>query len=108
VRKYRNRKVTTAHGNFDSVGEAHRYADLLLLVCAGDISRLDRQVKIPLTAGGEPVCFDNGRQAALVVDFSYIERGRLVYEDFKGFETHASKLKRAIARAMGIEVRLST
>lgn len=106
-RKYRNRVVTTEHGRFDSAGEARRYAELRLLERAGVISGLERQVPIELQVAGTPIKFDNGRVAKLVVDFRYVENGRVVHEDFKGRETPVSKLKRAIARAMGIEIRLS-
>lgn len=106
-RKYGNRKVNTVHGNFDSAGEARRYAELVLLERGKVISDLKRQVPIKLHLCGAPICYDNGRQASLVVDFAYVENGRRVLEDFKGFETPVSKLKRAIVRAMGIEVRLS-
>jgi hypothetical protein len=51
--------------------------------------------------------YDSKRIAKLVVDFVYREHGETVYEDTKGHETLASKLKRAIARAMGVEVRIT-
>ena len=40
--KYRNQKVVTPHGTFDSKREYRRYQELLLLQRAGKISELRR------------------------------------------------------------------
>lgn len=106
--KYRNIQVQNEHGHFDSRGEARRFEELKLLEYAGEITDLKRQFPIPLHGQDGPIRFDNGRRARLVVDFAYREDGEWCYEDYKGgIETPVSKLKRAVARAMGIEVRLS-
>ena len=46
--KYRNRKVATSHGTFDSKREYRRYQELMILQRAGKISELRRQVKYEL------------------------------------------------------------
>ena len=46
--KYRNQKVVTPHGAFDSKREYRRYQELMLLQRAGKISELRRQVKYEL------------------------------------------------------------
>ena len=48
MNKYRNQKVMTPHGTFDSKREYRRYQELLLLQRAGKISELRRQVKYEL------------------------------------------------------------
>lgn len=106
-RKYRNKPCETAHGRFDSQGEARRYDELLLLQRAGEIANLERQVPIKLEGRDGPVRYESGRQARIVVDFRYVEGGEVVYEDFKGRQTVASKLQHAIARAMGAPIRIS-
>jgi hypothetical protein len=102
LRKYRNKVCRDEFGNrFDSKHEIERWRELVLLERAGAIEKLERQVRLPLG-----VHYDDGREAALVVDFRYVERGELRHEDAKGLETPVSKLKRAIARARGITVAL--
>lgn len=108
--KYRNKRVE-AHGyTFDSKKEARRYGELLILQDAGEICRLERQVKIPLHGRDGPILTPTGRQMHYVADFRYVDwrkNGRIVIEDAKGMETDVFKLKRAILAAQGVEVVLS-
>lgn len=107
--KYRNKRVT-AHGHtFDSKREARRYGELLLLQAAGEISKLERQVKIPLYGRDGPILTPTGRQMHYVADFRYVDAdsGLTVIEDAKGMETDVFKIKRAILAAQGVEVVLS-
>jgi hypothetical protein len=107
--KYRNKRVE-AHGHtFDSKREARRYGELLILQGAGEISDLERQVKIPLHGRDGPILTPTGRQMHYVADFRYVDAdsGRVVIEDSKGMETDVFKLKRAILAAQGVEVVLS-
>ena len=69
--KYRNQKVVTPHGTFDSKREYRRYQELMLLQRAGKISELRRQVKYepvePLEGALQLVCkwcfpLDKGRR----------------------------------------------
>lgn len=92
--KYGNHKTTTAHGSFDSKGEASRYEDLAMLQMAGHISDLKRQVRFVLqdwfrTPDGKAI-----RSIEYVADFTYTENGRDVVEDFKGVRTESFKLKK--------------
>jgi hypothetical protein len=108
-RKYGNRVVRDRDGQtFDSAGELARWRELVLLQSAGVIRELRRQVPIELEGRDGPLRFDNGRKARVVVDFVYVDvaSGATCHEDFKGWETPVSRLKRAVRRAMGIEVRL--
>lgn len=92
---------------FDSKREASRWRELCMLQLAGDISELERQVKVPLEGADGPILTDGGnQQRSYVADFRYFDRklGVWVYEDAKGHPTDIYKLKRAIVAAMGIEI----
>lgn len=67
---------------YDSKGEAERGAQLQLLEMAGEISDLQFQVQFNLTRAN----------ITYRADFTYMERGRMVAEDFKGVETDRFKL----------------
>ena len=90
---------------FDSMAELRRWNELLLLEKAGEISRLERQVRIHLIAdGGVKVC-------DYIADHRYLEDGTIVIEDVKGGAiTDVSKLKIKFLKAMwsgpGREVRI--
>ena len=108
-RKYRNKTAIVDGVRFDSQKEAHRWGVLRLLQRNGLIRDLQRQVRIPLRgADGKPLRFvPSGRAAFYVADFAYHENGEIIYEDTKGFETEAFKLKRAILAAQGVEIILT-
>ncbi len=113
--KFGAQKVLVDGVTFDSKGEAKRWAELVLLERAGSIRDLERQVRIPLVIGMRPILvrskgYPNGRQAKYVADFAYTESatGEEVLEDFKGFDTPESRLKRAIVEAMtGFPVKIT-
>ena len=91
--KYRNTKMEVDGMKFDSVGEAYRYKELLLLQKAGVILHLETQVRFEL----QKEFFHKGkliRSIAYIADFAYIEHGILVVEDFKGMETPVFKIKK--------------
>lgn len=93
---------------FDSAREARRYGELKLLERAGEIANLRRQVPIHLEGRDGPVKTDRGRQMRLTVDFVYEDRrlgGATVYEEVKGHATRDYLVRKAVAAAMGIEVR---
>jgi hypothetical protein len=81
--KYRNRKVVVDGVTFDSAGEQARHAELCQLQRAGAITDLKMGVYFELA----PSCHLGGkaRKPALryKADFSYMEGGALVVEDFK-------------------------
>ncbi len=93
---------------FDSIGEANRYATLLLRQRAGEISGLEVHVPYPLmTIGrdGLPCKF-----ATYEADYVYFQDGAQVIEDFKssgGIDPTAA-LKLRIMEAMGKPVKIVT
>ena len=103
MNKYRARKTVVNGLTFDSAKEARRWQELLLLERAGHIEALERQwtlvlckgVKLPGEARARP-------PIRLVVDFKYydIKAGRWRFEDTKGLETPASRIKRHLALAL--------
>lgn len=106
--KYGNKKVEVDGIKFDSKKEAKRYGELKLLVRAGEISDLTLQEPFKLMgANGEPIKFDSNRVAKYVCDFQYFDHklNAWVIEDVKGHLTDVYKLKKAIMRAMGHEIR---
>ena len=110
--KYGSRKVTKDGIVFDSVRECNRWTELKLLERAGQIQNLERQVKYVLipaqrefcneiyTKGRKKGCFKPGKllekECSYIADFVYIQNGKLVVEDTKGFRTEAYKIKRKL------------
>src|SRR5688500_13421429 len=95
-------KTTVDAITFDSKKEARRYQDLKLLERAGVISELcvdKKQLRYSLVVNSEKIC-------TYVADFRYVENGRTVIEDTKGFKTPEYKLKAKLMKAChGIEIR---
>lgn len=96
MNKFGNRKTLFNGITFDSRREAKRYAELVLLLRAGQISNLRRQVPFELL----PSQKRNGkvieRPVKYVADFVYIENGQEVVEDAKGLRTKEYILKRKL------------
>ena len=119
--KYGARKVTAPDGQvFHSVKEFHRWGVLKLLERAGKISDLKRQVKYELIPAqteivetgerykrnlpdlgiraGDPktktVCLE--QSVDYVADFVYIQDGKKVVEDSKGYRTDDYIIKRKL------------
>lgn len=88
--KYRNKKTVVNGISFDSLKEAKRYQELLLLEKAGAITDLQMQVKYVLI----PSQRINGkvieRECAYKADFVYKENGETIVEDVKGYRDPAS------------------
>lgn len=90
--KYGARKLTAPDGQvFDSVKEYHRWGCLKLLERAGKITDLKRQVKFELIPKQE-----GERACHYIADFTYMENGKLVVEDCKGFKTDVYKIKKKL------------
>ena len=90
--KYGNRKIKAPDGQvFDSVKEFHRWGVLRLLERAGKVQNLQRQVNFELIPKQ-----DGERACTYVADFVYMENGKQVVEDCKGFKTDAYKMKRKL------------
>jgi hypothetical protein len=78
---------------FASKLEANRYAELKILVRAGQIRNLVLQPKFDLVVMGHKIC-------RFVGDFSYIENGQTTVEDAKGVPTEAFKIKWKLVQAL--------
>lgn len=104
--KYHAQKVYLDGMVFDSKKEANRWAELKLLEQTGQISSLHRQVKFTLI----PAQYINGkcveRACTYKADFVYLENGKKVVEDVKGFKTKDYRIKRKLMLLMhGIRIR---
>lgn len=88
--KYRNRRIETAFGVFDSQREYRRFQELMLLQRAGKISGLRRQVKYELLPSQrrDGKCVE--RPLYYIADFVYTQDGETVVEDVKGYRDPAS------------------
>ena len=104
MNKYRNQKITIDGHTFDSKKEGKRYLELKLLERGGAIKYLELQPRIKIEIGGIPVKFDTGRQVYYTADFRYVENDKYILEDVKGYKTPVYKLKKAMVRAMGMEI----
>jgi hypothetical protein len=115
--KYHSRKVTRDGITFDSVKEAKRYSELLLLERAGAIQDLKRQVKFVLIptqrepdTRGVRGGIIKGKvlelECSYVADFVYTENGKTVVEDTKGFRTKDYVIKRKLMLSVhGIRIK---
>lgn len=87
---------------FDSKREFERWQVLRAMERAGSISYLQTQVPFRLHSG------DGSKMATYRADFVYVENGRRVVEDCKGFRTPEYKRKKKWMLAEhGIEIRES-
>jgi hypothetical protein len=104
--KYRNEKTVVDGVTFDSKKEAARYQELVLLERAGEIENLELQPVVRFEVGGVKIRYDSGRQAYYRGDFKYFctKQKKTVIEDPKGCRTRHYRLKKAILRAMGIDI----
>jgi Protein of unknown function (DUF1064) len=105
--KYGNRKTVVNGITFDSVREAKRWGELLILQRIGEIRDLDRQQPIFMFGEKDAIRTPTGKMAKYVADFVYTDckTGAWTIEDAKGFRTPEYKLKRAILAAMGLTIK---
>ena len=90
--KYGARKVKAPDGQvFDSQREYDRWCVLRLLERAGRITDLKRQVSYELIPKQGTM-----RACSYVADFTYLENGKPVVEDCKGYRTEAYKIKKKL------------
>ena len=108
-RKYRNEKIKTQEGTFDSLKEFQRWNELKLLQMAGEIQNLYRQQAFLLI----PTQFDKEgkvieKACVYVADFTYIQNGEFIVEDVKSpaTRTPAYIIKRKLMlKGYGIRIR---
>ena len=100
--KYGNIKTVTSDGiKHDSKKEANRWCELNLLLRAGVIQDLKRQVRFELLPKQE-----GERAVYYKADFVYLENGKLIVEDTKGCRTEGYKLKKKMMLYFhGIKIR---
>lgn len=89
--KYNAKRTKVGNITFHSKAEAMRWCELLLLQKAGKIEGLMRQrvypLRVPIADGS--VCI-----GSYVADFWYLEDGKEVIEDKKGFRTDIYRWKK--------------
>ena len=78
---------------FHSTSEANRYIELQIAVRAGAIQNLRRQVPYKMVINGVKIC-------TYYADFVYLEDGKEVVEDTKGYHTDIYKLKKKLMLAI--------
>lgn len=105
--KYNSKKTVVDGQKFDSMKEARRYQELLLLEKAGEIKNLSRQVKFVLIPSQRD---ENGkvveRECSYKADFTYEEGIKTVVEDVKGYRTKEYIIKRKLMLyQFGIRIR---
>lgn len=111
--KYNSRKVTVNGETFHSTKEYHRYRELQLLVRAGQIHDLMRQVKFELIPAQyetyERFSEKTGKRLTdgkrcvekavyYIADFVYWQDDQMVVEDSKGYRTDDYIIKRKAMR----------
>ena len=87
VSKYKSRGVRTLEGYFASQREHARWCELKLLVRAGEISDLRRQIPKPVWINEVEICRP-------VIDYCYMRDGVEVWEDVKGYIDTGSPVTR--------------
>lgn len=90
--KFRAIRNTVDGESFDSKLEAKRWAILKILVMAGHVTDLKRQVSFDLIVNGLLI----GRYVA---DFTYLLHGEPVVNDAKGVRTPVYRLKKKLMQA---------
>lgn len=87
--KYGNQKIITDDGlKFDSKAEYRRWSELRLLLKAGEIRELKRQVPFELIPSQVSPDGTKLRPVIYLADFTYLDKsGELVVEDPKGAST---------------------
>jgi hypothetical protein len=98
--KYLNRKTVVDGVAFDSRAEARRWHELQLLMRAGEIRALRRQVSFELVPGVRLLGSPRATPAVrYVADFVYTDAdGNTVVEDVKGLPTPVYRLKRHLMK----------
>ncbi|MBP1312302.1 ABC-type sulfate transport system substrate-binding protein [Paenibacillus sp. 1182] len=95
MNKYNAKKKIVDGIEFDSMTEAKRYAELVILERGGLISELTLQPKFTLL---EPFTKHGKKRRAITykADFMYMEDGKTIVEDVKGFAARDFSLRRKL------------
>ncbi len=112
--KYKAVKECVDGITFDSGREAKRYRELKMLKAAGQIISLEIKPRFYLHINGRAIKirskgYPNGRRTSYTADFRYLDThtNETVVEDTKGYDTAASRFRRAVVEAQyGIEITL--
>lgn len=105
--KYNARRTACQHGHSHaSAREARRCHELHLLFRAGQIDALVVEPTYELHVGGQAIVMGNGHRAKYRPDFTYLENGKVVAEDVKGFIVRDFPLRAAIFRHCYPEIEL--
>lgn len=99
MNKYHARKCLCTCGHtHDSQKEAERCFELNILCGIGKIKSLQIQRKFVLIPPHKYKQYDmpNEREVSYIADFTYIEDGKLVVEDTKGYKTKDYIIKRKL------------
>lgn len=105
--KYGNKKIVRDGMTFDSLKEYRRFGELSLLLRAGAITDLERQVEfelIPCQREPDIIGVRGGvkkgkvieKKCSYIADFVYKENGKTIVEDTKGFKTKDYIIKRKL------------
>ncbi len=96
--KYNARKTEFGGHVFDSKKEAARYSELMTLEYAGEINHLKLQPRFLLQEKFRDNQGKMHRAIHYVADFRYLERGKDIVEDTKGFKTDVFRIKEKLFR----------
>ncbi len=97
--KYRAIRTEVDGHKFPSLKEAKRYGQLKMLQLAGEIGNLRLQVPYELNPGGT-------FSYKYIADFVYIENGKEVVEDCKGYRTAVYRKKaKLMFKLFGIAIK---
>lgn len=97
MNKYKNKKITTQDGTFDSKKELRRWEELKLMQKEGTIKNLKRQVEfelIPKQTNDLGKVIE--RKCSYKADFVYEFMDETIVEDTKGFKTPEYIIKRKL------------
>ena len=94
--KYHSRKITRDGETFDSIKEYRRWCELKLMVKAGAVADLQRQVKFELIPSQRIDGKVVERPVTYIADFVYWNGKEYVVEDTKGFKTKDYIIKRKL------------
>ena len=93
--KYHSKKIIINGIEFMSKREANRYLELKSLLDKGEISELELQVPFTLI---EPFTLNKKkyRKMDYIADFVYMQDGKQIVEDTKGYKTEVYKIKKKL------------